>query len=211
MRQTKLHESLVGGGGNIADTTSEIADLASYNGFLNYQNTSLSDAKYVLKSVYNVHTHTQDKIEGLILPVNGSIGVGLGNYGSVVSGQINVAIGGSNLGSLTSGEVNIALGSSVLQNCTTGSYNFGAGHMAIAGCSTGSYNIGLGYQTLLNTQDGNKNIAIGYQAGSNPIGKSNNIFIGSDNFVIGNISDQNKTKIGNSSTTKTVKTSEKML
>ena len=173
-----MHENLLGGGilgANGVPDSMEITDLATFDGLLNYQTTSLSDAKYVLKTVFNVHTHTQDEIEDLILPSNGSVGVGLNHYCPGTTGQTNSSIGGSNLGSLTSGEINVALGNSVLQNCTTGSYNIGMSHLAIAGCTTGSNNIGIGYESLLNTQTGNKNVGIGYQAGKTPINKSNNI------------------------------------
>jgi len=134
------------------------------------------------------------------------------------SGYSNTATGASALYSNSSGYDNTAQGISALQNNTSGNYNTATGASALTSNINGSNNTanGLnalyfnsnghdntadGLNALLNNTSGSNNTALGARAGSNVTTGNNNIIIGAS--VLGNASDANVTRIGNSTQKKT--------
>jgi len=124
---------------------------------------------------------------------------------SNTTGSSNTATGYQSLGANTTGIENTSNGYLALGYNITGNSNSSVGYQSLYS-NTGSSNTGVGHRSLFNST-GNNNTAIGVSAGygtgaNNNTTGSNNIFIGYQS-VGTSATDNNKTWIGNSSTTQT--------
>lgn len=135
-----------------------------------------------------------------------NLALGYGSLRTNSVGSFNVAVGTFALRDST-GAGNTAVGSPAMLFNTTGQYNVAVGQNSLRLNLVGSNNAALGNYAL-NSNLSSNNIGIGYGAGYNNgdvnanTSGSNNIFIGTNSIGV-SATDNNRTWIGNSSTTST--------
>jgi trimeric autotransporter adhesin len=192
------------------------ADWSTFNGKMNYSDTvSLSNR---INAKQNALTLTTTNTSGPATLTGDTLNIP--NYGSALSGYVPYtgATGPVNLGAfdltvngLTIGKgggainTNTAVGNSALSSNTTGISNTAVGFLSLSSNTTGIYNTASGDYALFNNTTGSTNTAVGQGAGTGANANTtggNNIFIGY-NSVGTSATDNNKTWIGNSSTTQT--------
>jgi hypothetical protein len=142
-----------------------------------------------------------------------NVGIGPNPFGSITTGEDNLAFGrdaltnvttgGSNsavglfaLSSNTVGGANAALGVSTLSANTTGNSNVAIGQGALDSNTTGNSNVAIGISSMLFNTTGSSNTALGPFAGQDLTTGMNNIAI--DN--LGNAAESNTIRIGDSQT-----------
>ena len=191
-------------------------DWSTFNGKMNYSDTvSLSNR---INAKQNALTLTTTNTSGAATLTGDTLNIP--NYGSALSSYVPYtgATGAVNLGAfdltvngLTIGKgggainTNTAVGNSALSSNTTGISNTAVGFLSLSSNTTGIYNTASGDYALFNNTTGSTNTAVGQGAGTGANANTtggNNIFIGY-NSVGTSATDNNKTWIGNSSTTQT--------
>ena len=115
---------------------------------------------------------------------------------SNTDGANNTASGTNALGSNVGGGNNTASGVVALVSNTNGNSNTAIGIEALESNTIGNSNTACGASALVSNSTGSNNTALGVNAGLKLTTGSNNIDIGAN--VLGNASDTNTTRIGNS-------------
>lgn len=218
---------VAGGGSGIATINGDSGSITGSSVTIFSNNaTVLCGSSVTFTNSGTVSTlHVSDGIDNTIigrvagnLTISGTAncGYGVDSLGALSSGASNTCYGVSSGSALATGNRNCIFGRSAKElvaggndnviigynaaRSSSASDNVAIGQQSLLAGSTATQNVGCGSLTLANLDTGMRNTAIGYNAGGALIGaEANNIYIGYN--VIGTAGDNNKTIIGNTSTT----------
>lgn len=147
----------------------------------------LSDALVESNSIYLGNDPSSTTSSAL-----NNVAVGKTALDAITTGDSNVAVGYNSATALTTGEFNTAVGNASLLRLTTGTLNVAIGSEAGQKITTAYGNVCIGDGAGYDITDGNKNTMIGRYTGH-----TGSDFTGSNNIIIGYMSDASSQTVSN--------------